>query len=513
MHIYDARGGEVRLELVGEEVVPPTPAEWSTSIDSPVVRAGRAFFEMGRTHGLLPAGPRIKAARSTPTGPPLARFREADSGLLRTVYREVVVRFRPGLSARTRRAILGAHSLVARRVNDFVSDQVVVVDKARRRVGADLIDAANALAEQPDVVFATPNFVSEFRRGAVAIPVAQWHLHNRAALTGQTPGEDVDAREAWKVTTGSRRIVAVLDDGVDVDHPNLRRRVWRNRDRMARDRVGRDFFLPPDHPDHWNPRPKRFRYPYGQMAGNDIHGTPCAGVIAATGRGAIGIAYGARVLAVKVFHADDLAADERVADAIRYAATRADVLSCSWSGPLSPDLELAIADAGTLGRRGRGSAVFCATGNEAEEVGYPASDPNAIAVGASTDRERLASYSNNGPAVSVVAPSSGGVAGIFTTDVSYSTRGFNLGEAVEGGADGLHTNSFGGTSSATPLAAGVGALALAANVRLTRDELKSILQDTADGIGSGYDSNGHSDRFGFGRVNAARAVEAARALR
>jgi Subtilase family len=62
--------------------------------------------------------------------------------------------------------------------------------------------------------------------------------------------------------------------------------------------------------------------------------------------------------------------------------------------------------------------------------------------------------------IAFVAPSSGGAAGIFTTDVSYHNRGFNIGQESTGGADGLHTNSFGGTSSATPLAAGVAALLL-----------------------------------------------------
>jgi subtilisin family serine protease len=501
MHIYDARGRRVELELVGEEVVPRATRELAAAtVTSRVVRAGLAFFDLGRSRGLL------RPTRAA-DGPPLASFREVDSGALRTVYRELVVRFGADVPARARRAILATHRLTARRTNAFVASQLVVNDRARRRTGPELIEAANALAELDEVVFATPNFVSEFRRGAVAIPPEQWHLQNLGTLPGQLAGEDVDALGAWAHTAGQRRVVAVLDDGVDIEHPNLRRRIWRNRDRTALDRVGRDFFLPDDHPDHYNPRPKRFRFPFDQLAGNDIHGTPCAGVVAANGRGAYGVAWGARVLAVKIFHADDLAADERVADAIRYAATRADVLSCSWTGPRSPDIELALADAGTLGRGGRGSPVFCATGNDsANEVGYPASDPNAVAVGASTDRGRLASYSNTGPEVSVVAPSSGGVAGIFTTDVSSPGRGFNLGDAAEGGVDGLHTNAFGGTSSATPLAGGIAALVLSANSRLDRQEVKAILQETADRIGSGYNAQGHSNRFGYGRVNAARAV-------
>jgi subtilisin family serine protease len=356
-----------------------------------------------------------------PKGPPPVAFREAQTGLLHIVYREVTVRFMRGTPQKTRRALLRKYAMV---------------------------------------VFAAPNFVSQ--------------------------------------------------------HADLRTRIWKNPDTSSPNKFGRDFFLRDDHPDHFNPRPKLFRSPFDQMAGNDIHGTPCAGVVAAAGLGggSVGAAPGCRILAVNVFHADDLAESRRVADAIRFAASIADILSCSWSGGFSPDIQLALADAGEIGRQGKGSAIFCAAGNEfGSPVGFPARDRNAIAIGASTDRATLADYSNVGPEIALVGPSSGGVRGIFTTDVSTTDRGFNLGRTDQGGADGLHTNSFGGTSSATPLVAGVAALVLSANPSLTRSELRDVLTSTADKIGGGFDANGHSDRFGFGRVNAGLAVQSALGMR
>jgi subtilisin family serine protease len=510
MHLLDASRNRVELEPLRELAQHAARgAREALDGESPLAKANRAFFG---TPGTRTDGTLRSAARP---GPPAVAFREQATGLVRTFKRELAIRFKAGTSDAVRKRILGKFGLALRRPNPFVSEQLIAFDASRARTGELLLEVANACAGLDEVLFATPNFVSQYRRG-LAPPAAQWHLDNRGKQAGQRKGEDVDALGAWTLTRGSRAIVvAVLDDGVDLEHPLLKRNLWRNPSKSARDKRGRDFFLPDDDPDHFNPRPKKFRFPFDEMAGNDIHGTCCAGVVAATGKAAYGIAPGSRVLAVKIFHADEFAADERVADAMRYAATRADVLSCSWSGGASADVQLALEDVKRLGRRGRGSAVFCATGNESEAgheapVGFPASDKNAIGVGASTDQAELAPYSNVGREVDLVAPSSGGVLDIFTTDVSLAGRGFNVGRADKGGRDGLCTNDFGGTSSATPLAAGVAALVLSANPKLASDEVRGILRATADKIGDGYDAKGVSTRFGYGRVNAARAVAEAK---
>jgi subtilisin family serine protease len=282
-----------------------------------------------------------------------------------------------------------------------------------------------------------------------------------------------------------------------------------------RDLLGRDFFVPDDAADRFDPRPKRFRPPYAMMAGNDIHGTPCAGVAAGRGPKGHGLAPRCKILPVKIFHADDLAADAQVADAIRYAALHADVVSCSWGGPQSPDVEFALRDAMEVRRPGRakGTIVVCASGNgfQPNRVGYPAADPNCIAVGASTDDDDIAAYSNGGKELWVVAPSNGGSRGIFATDVSYPGRGFNVGVAGAGGVDGLFTNDFGGTSSATPLVAGLCGLLLSVDPKLDLAAIRELLRRSAVKIGApgSYGANGHSPRFGYGRIDAAAAVELA----
>ncbi|HEX2086380.1 MAG TPA: S8 family serine peptidase [Solirubrobacteraceae bacterium] len=515
MYLLDSKGDRVDLDLIGEAPVPTRASRSSfesfgQAPGSLVATALAGVFELGPAPG-VPA--RLAVAKAAPAEPRPVVFRERTTGLVRLAHREVVIRFRPRLSADQRRKLLKEHGLEQRRGNPLVRNQVVAVD--RKREAPAIVELCNDLIGSEEVVFATPNFVSEYRRNAMpaAPPRDQWHLRNLGLVSGQKKGEDVKAVGAWKQLGRRAMVVAVLDDGVDLDHPNLKRRIWRNPDAAAKDRSGRDFFLPDEHPDHFNPRPKLFQFPFHQMRGNDIHGTPCAGVIAATGDVAVGVAPQARILAVKIFHADNLAQDERVADAIRYAATKADVLSCSWSGPRSTDIELAIEDAGRIGREGRGSAIFCASGNETSPVGHPAALDDAIAVGASNDRGEIAFYSNFGPELDFVAPSSGGERGILTTDVANPPgRGFNVGAAELGGADGLHTNDFGGTSSATPLAAGVAALLLSIDPTLTRDELREVLKATAEKIPDpkGYGPDGRNDLFGHGRIDAERASAAVR---
>ncbi|HKV07836.1 MAG TPA: S8 family serine peptidase [Thermoanaerobaculia bacterium] len=429
-------------------------------------------------------------------GPPPVTFREIASGLLHVAYQEIVVRFTAVTSQKRRRDILADQGFEALRINPFVPDQMVVHDPRQKHSGEELLEVSNRWMELEEVVFSTPNFVSQFLRQEIpAIRPEEWHLRNR---------EGLDIAQAWEKTLGEPGIVvAVLDDGVDVEHPNLADNIWKNPDTRSRDRIGRDFFVPADHPEHFNPRPKRFTFPFHLLTGNDIHGTACAGLIAAAGKrgGSIGVAPRCRILPVKIFHAGDLAPCEGVANAIRYAAAQADILSCSWIGGVNPDIELALEDAGLLGRRGRGAAIFCAAGNDhGSPVGFPARDPNTIAVGAVTDQGKRAAYSNVGPQIAFAAPSSGGVRAVFTTDVALENRGFNPGEQERGGEDGLHTNSFGGTSAATALAAGVGALVLSVHPDLSRSELRDLLKRTADEIDL------DPGVCGAGRINPGRAV-------
>jgi subtilisin family serine protease len=247
------------------------------------------------------------------------------------------------------------------------------------------------------------------------------------------------------------------------------------------------------------------------------------------------------------------------ADAFAWAADNgADVISCSWGPidgdwwdpadaahrafiPLPDNTRLAIEHALANGRGGKGCVICWAAGNGNESVdndGY-ASHPGVIAVAACNDRGKRSVYSDTGKALWCAFPSDdsaleavdqlpqprpkGGVwdedhpeprtPGIWTTDIS-GAPGYNRGAGTSGGdALGNYTNSFGGTSSATPGVAGVAALVLAVNKKLRHEEVKDILKRACDRIDTAkgaYDSTtGHSLLYGFGRLNAAKAVKLA----
>jgi subtilisin family serine protease len=236
---------------------------------------------------------------------------------------------------------------------------------------------------------------------------------------------------------------------------------------------------------------------------------------------------------------------QQEANAFFWAASNgADVISCSWGpadgrwfdpadprhsvrAPLPDSTRLAIDHAVTQGRDGKGCVVLFAAGNGNEPVdldGY-ASYEKVLAVAACNDRGKRSVYSDVGDAVFCSFPSNdfafaaeGRPApltpGIWTTDVS-GTGGYNPGSPAtpaRGDAKGNYTNAFGGTSSACPGAAGVTALVLARNPELSRDEVKDVLRRSCDQIDledGQWSPDGHSPKYGHGRLNAETAVRLA----
>ena len=390
--------------------------------------------------------------------------------------------------------------------------------EAPEGTGREVFVIAEKLLKRDDVEYCHPELVRERRSKLIFAP--QWHL-KKTSVAGVEIDQHANVEAAHALCRGEGITIAVIDDGVDIDHAEFA--------------VPGKIVAPRDVTTSTaDPRPKR--------NGNN-HGTACAGVACAEGRvGASGVAPAARLMPMRLQAG---LGSHLEAEAFRWAADNgADVISCSWGPPdgewWNPDdpthgaidvppahTKLAIDYATTNGRGGKGCVLLFAAGNGNESVdndGY-ASHPNVIAVAACNDRGKRSVYSDFGRAVWCSFPSSDFewteqgrpkplTPGIWTTDRSGAV-GYNPGSTAEGDAAGLFTHSFGGTSSACPGAAGVAALVLATNPALRREEVRDILKRAGEKIdpqGGQYDAAGRSNFYGWGRLNARKAVELAKPL-
>lgn len=304
------------------------------------------------------------------------------------------------------------------------------------------------------------------------------------------------ADEAWQVVAGSRAVkIAILDEGVDAAHPDLREAIAGSYDAMDGD--------PNQQPNPW-----------------DAHGTACAGLAAAipqNGRGVRGIGGGCSLMAVRIAHSKTKGGDwvwveQNVVVAIDWAwRNGADILSNSWGGGAPSNAIInAFERARTRGRGGLGSIIIVAAGNDSGPVDFPGKLETVLTVSASNEFDEPKTKtsadgetwwgSNFGPPVDVAAP---GVHN-YTTDI-VGADGYNDG----GTTGGDYVTNFNGTSSSTPIVAGLAGLILSSNPSLGESQVRRLIKQTADKVGQIVYTNGRNDQMGHGRVNALRAVQLA----
>lgn len=380
----------------------------------------------------------------------------------------------------------------------------------------EIFNIVNILQKDNNIIFAEPNFIRLLNPNT-SDPYfsSQWAIK-------QNNGIDLKIEKAWNITRGEGVRVAVLDEGVDLNHTDLKANLLLGYDATGNNSKG----APNYHTD-------------------DAHGTSCAGIIAAEANniGITGIAYDAKIFPIRIAYSNGIplgirgrgwiTSNEIIGNAINWTWQKgADVLSNSWGGG-SPSFIIseAINNALTKGRNGKGCVVVFATGNYNTEVSYPAnSNADIITVGAispcgerkspsSCDTEKWGS--NYGRELDVMAP---GVL-IATTDLQgdngYNPKVFIHREA--GGtkltsdfSDKDYTNCFNGTSSACPHVAGVAALILSVNPDLTAKQVADIIEQTAQKVG-GYNyqntytrPNGTwNNEMGYGLVDAYKALQKA----
>jgi hypothetical protein len=401
--------------------------------------------------------------------------------------------------------------------------------RVTEKAGKNPLKVAHDLIQQPEVVYAEPNLMERYYLSAPSDRIdwgKLWHL------------DQISARQAWAVTKGVRDVViAVVDDGCDLSHP-----AFGGTGKVAHptDFVDGDSKPWSDHPAVESGR----------------HGTACAGLAVAeeSENGVVGVAPGCAFMPVRMTAIERIELETLgVRDMFEVAGQQADVLSCSWSSvpcydpipqPIAEVFDKIVVEGGP---RGNGTVICFAAGNHNAPIrdddnnhfeykphpsdsetrvvqskilnGY-AAHPSVMAVAAITSANQKARYSNWGKEITVCAPSDNfdPLSGqrllgeeLFTADNEDHGSGYVPGQRFTG---------FGGTSGACPIVAGVAGLVRSVRPNLTALQVKAIIEETADpitAIQTDSDTDharerfidGHSSWYGYGRVNAQKAVEKA----
>ncbi|KAG9011154.1 pheromone processing endoprotease [Tulasnella sp. JGI-2019a] len=316
----------------------------------------------------------------------------------------------------------------------------------------------------------------------------QWHLLNE-----KTPPHDMNVTGVWKMGyTGKGVVSAIVDDGLDMTSEDLAANYWAEGSYDFNDHVP-------------SPVPR---------LSDDLHGTRCAGEIAAVRNDVcgVGVAYDSKVSGIRILSGAISDADE--AAALNYGFNRTDIYSCSWGPPddgrsmeaPSSLIVKAVLNGIENGRNGKGSIFVFASGNGAGSGdqcnfdGYTNSI-YSVTVSAVDSKGEHPYYSEPCAANMVVAYSSGGGRNIHTTDVGKRKCSSN----------------HGGTSAAAPLAVGVIALALEARPELTWRDVQHLCVQTATQLNPedpDWDKTHHgrpySYKYGFGALDAYKFVTAAK---
>ena len=401
---------------------------------------------------------------------------------------------------------------------------LVSVSENPIKKAAALVDSKISEAAEPDF------FISLKKRAYTPndpLFKKQWHLNNDSSNHSVSGNDHAHVAEAWEIlktfrgnTGGDGIKLAVIDDGFDLDHEDLSEQFI----------AGYDFNGKDDDPSYEN------EYDWhGNIDPDysDRHGTCCAGVAAAAadnGKGVAGACPNCKIIPIRIDFGSSKSLSSIGLDAFEWAADAgADIMSNSWGpadreGPedMSTPLKNLVENLVSYGRDGKGIIILFAAGNGGENIdaqdsrdGF-AGNPYVFAIGATNASGIRSYYSDFGESLDFMAPS-GDLAddgygdlidGIWTTDNSdYS--GYNPGNSYQGDKNGDYTNDFNGTSSACPLAAGITGLVLSANPDLTIEDVYGIYAETSDKVGNRNYSNGFNEYYGYGRINACKAVKKA----
>ncbi len=374
--------------------------------------------------------------------------------------------------------------------------------------GADLDAVARELTADPAIEYAEPDRA----RQVTLVPndpyfasSDSWGQH----FDDLWGVKRIGAPAAWDVTRGAGVLVAIIDTGIDVGHPDLAANVWTNPDEIAGNGVDDDGNGFVDDVHGWD-----FADDDADPHDDFLHGTHVAGTVAAVGdngMGIVGVAFESRLMAVRGLGTYGAGSTSDLAEAILYAVDNgADVINASWGGPGSSQTFADVLAAA----HAAGVVFVAAAGNVNSDAAdfFPAGDPNVVAVAAFTYADRRANFSNFGLTLDVGAPGGGDdpPPNKYSSLSILSTLANGLAPLNVPPTTLVLQNGGGsyvrlaGTSMAAPHVTGTVALILAANPGLSVEQVRQVLRTTADDRPpAGVDADS-----GYGLVNAAAAVVA-----
>ena len=403
---------------------------------------------------------------------------------------ELLVKFKSNVS-------LATIDEITSRLHDRIEDRIESDPGLEAIDDLDDADVADTVAQYsalPEVEFAEPNYeINLDAVDAAFLPVRprdprfddQWALAN-SGQRGGTAGADISATKAWATTTGSDNVVvAVLDSGVDYTHEDLVQNMWQRPANMA-----------PYQDNELGTVEDEFGFNAVDNSSDPMdengHGTHCAGIIGAEGSNEIGISgvnWKVRIMPLKFMNAGGFGTTKDAIEAINYvidrkkAGVNVRIISASWgSTQKSRSLEEVIRKAYDNDILFVAASGNASTNND-RTPHFPSSYnvPNVVSVAALDRNDKLAKFSNFGvKSVAIAAPG---------VDILSTWLGNQYEEKS-------------GTSMATPVVAGVAALIVSENPRISVDQLRKRLLDSVDKLPQlqGKVATG-------GRVNAAKAVE------
>jgi len=381
---------------------------------------------------------------------------------------EILVRFKEGVS---KEEIQSIHAKFSPQVKSRGYKSVKNLQKIKLPPGLPVKEALELYRNNPNVLYAEPNyFVEAFAMPNDADFTELWGLHN-IGQAGGTADADIDAPEAWNITTGNSSVViVVIDTGINYTHPDLLANMWRNTAECSGT---------PGADDDGNGYTDDC---YGiDTANNDAdpmddnnHGTHVAGTIGAVGNnsiGVVGVNWNISIMACKFLNDAGSGTVSDAIDCLNYTALMKDngtniiATSNSWGGG---SFSQALSDA-IDAQRQRGILFIAAAGNANSDNDitplYPASYylPNIVAVASTTRTDARSSFSNYGRGT-----------------VHVGAPGSEILSSVKNGSYGV----FSGTSMATPHVTGLAALLKAQNSSRDWKALKNLVLAGGDDISS-----------------------------